>query len=69
MEGIDSCKQLTVEVVNRGLKIKIDRVTLMQNYDKLAVYLLHVLKEIRVAGSENYGCMKKKYRALYEEIV
>ena len=44
MEGIDNFKQFTVEVVNKGLKIKIDRKTLIENYDRFAVQFLEVAK-------------------------
>ena len=44
MEGIDNFKQLTVEVVSKGLKIKIDRKTLMENYDRFAVQFLSIAK-------------------------
>ena len=47
LEGIDSFKQLTVEVVNRGLKIRVDRKSLMENYDKFAVQFLELVKEMR----------------------
>ena len=40
MEGIGAFKQLTVEVVNRGLKIRVDRQSLMQNYDQFSTQLL-----------------------------
>ena len=40
MKGIGAFKQLTVEVVNRGLKIRVDRQSLMQNYDQFSTQLL-----------------------------
>ena len=43
-EGIDNFKQLTVEIVSKGLKIKIDRKTLMEDYDRFAVQFLSIAK-------------------------
>ena len=69
IEGIDNFKQLTVEVVNKGLKIKIDRKTLMENYDKFAVQFLELAKEMREKSEDNLGSIKKRSRALYQEVV
>lgn len=43
-EGIDTFKNMTVKVVNRGLEIKIDRQSLVENYDQFAVKLLEIVK-------------------------
>lgn len=69
MERIDNFKQLTVEVVNKGLKIKIDRKTLMENYDKFAVQFLEIAKEMRDKSEDNIGSIKKRSRALYKEVI
>lgn len=69
MDGIDNFKQMTVEVVNKGLKIKIDRKTLVENYDRFAVQFLELAKEMREKSEDNIGSMKRKSRALYQEVV
>lgn len=69
MEGIDNFKQLTVEVVNKGLKIKIDRKTLMENYDRFAIQFLELAKDMREKSEDNIGSIKKRSRDLYKEVV
>lgn len=39
-EGIDHLKRTTVNVVGKGLEIRMDRVSLMENYDKFAANFL-----------------------------
>ena len=68
-EGPNNFRQLTVEVVNKGLKVKIDRKTLTENYDKFSVQFLELVKEIREKGEDNIYSMKKKSRDLYKEVV
>lgn len=68
-EGLNNFRQLTVEVVNKGLKVKIDRKTLTENYDKFSVQFLELVKEIREKGEDNIYSMKKKSRDLYKEVV
>lgn len=43
-EGISSFKKFTVQVVNKGLEIRVDRESLVENYDKFAVNFLEMIK-------------------------
>jgi len=49
-EGIDSFKKFTIKVVNRGLEIRVDRQSLMENYDTFATNFLKVIQELREKG-------------------
>lgn len=53
LEGIDSFKDFTIKIVNKGLEIRVDRKSLVENYDQFAVKFLEVVKEIREKGEEN----------------
>lgn len=68
-EGIDLFKKFTIKIVNRGMEIRVDRQSLMENYDKFAVHLLELIKEVREKGEDNIGEIKKKSRDLYKEVV
>ena len=43
-EGIDQFKRFTVKVVSTGLEIRVDKESLMENYDKFAVNFLELVK-------------------------
>lgn len=52
-EGISSFKKFTVQVVNKGLEIRVDRESLVENYDKFAVNFLEMIKEVKDKSEDN----------------
>lgn len=67
--GIECFKEFTVRAVNRGLEIRVDRKSLVENYDLFAVKLLEIVKEVREKGEENITQIKKRSKDLYKEVV
>lgn len=68
-EGIDQFKRFTVKVVSTGLEIRVDKESLMENYDKFAVNFLELVKEMREKSECNIGEVKKKSKDLYNEVI
>jgi hypothetical protein len=50
------------------LEIKVDRQSLIDNYDQFAVKLLEIVNQMRNKGEENIGEIKKKSKDLYKEV-
>ena len=53
LEGIDSFKDFTIKIVSKGLQIRVDRKSLVENYDQFAVKFLEVVKELKEKGEQN----------------
>lgn len=68
-EGIDSFKRLTVQAVNKGLEVRVDRQFLVENFDKVALNLTQVLKEVKEKSEGNIVEIKKKSKDLYKTIL
>ena len=43
-EGIEGFKQMTIKIVNKGLEVKVDKESLIKNYDKFAVEFLNTIR-------------------------
>lgn len=69
LEGIDSFRDFTVRVVNKGLEIRVDRKSLVENYDQFALKFLEIVKEVREKSEENITQIKNKSKDLYKEVV
>lgn len=54
-EGIEGFKQITVKIVSKGLEVKVDRESLVENYDKFAIEFLNTVKELREKSQGNIG--------------
>lgn len=50
------------------MEIKVDRQSLIDNYDQFAVKLLEIVNQMRNKGEENIGEIKKKSKDLYKEV-
>jgi hypothetical protein len=68
-EGIDLFKKLTVTVVKKGLEIRVDRQSLIENYDKFAVNVLELIREVLEKSEGNIHSFKKKSKDLYLDVV
>lgn len=68
-EGIDSFKRLTVQAVNKGLEVRVDRQFLVENFDKVALNLTQVLKEVKEKSEGNIVEIKKKSKDLYKTVL
>ena len=65
-EHVDSFKRLTVEVVQKGLEIKVDRQSLLTNMDFFSVKLMEGIKAMKEKGEGNIQEVKNKSTNLYK---
>ena len=68
-QGIEGFKQITFKIVNKGLEVKVDKESLVKNYEKFAVDFLNIVKDMKDKSQENIGEVKKKSKDLYEEVI
>lgn len=52
-DQVDEFKKLTVEVVQKGLEIKVDRASLVKNFDLFSSKFLETIKKLREKGEDN----------------
>lgn len=69
MGKFDDVKRMTVSVVQKGLEIKVDRKSLIENYDKFTGKFLETVRNMKEMGEGNIEEVKKKSRNLYEDVI
>lgn len=60
---------MTVSVVQKGLEIKVDRKSLIENFDKFTGKFLESIKSVKEMSEGNIEEVKKKSRSMYEEVL
>lgn len=68
-DHVDSLKKLTVEVVQKGLEIKVDRESVMTNIDFFGVKLMEGIKMMKEKGEGNIQEVKSRSTNLYKEVI
>ncbi len=66
-ENVREFKEFTVKFVQKGMIIRVDRESLMENYETFSKKLLEVFKEVRHKGNEKITEAKTQSWNLYEE--
>ena len=68
-ERIQSFREMSVRVVEKGLEIKVDGKSLRENYDVFAMKFLEVMKSMKEKGAENIVSAKQRSIDMYNEVI